>query len=262
MDTTTTTETPVHADLAAAEQSAGALVESRQAPAPVAGETPLLALILRAASDDRVHMDKFERLLATQEKLEARAAQIAFNSAFAAAKSEFVPIVRNATGHNDKKFADLAAISIVDPILGKHGLSYRFRTSQGTAISVTCILSHRDGHSEENTLSGPADKTGNKNDVQAIGSTQKYLMRYTLEGALGLATKDDDGKAAGGKPSGVITDEQVAEIVKLIEETDSETTGMLAYVKSDSIEAMNPAQYAKAKAALLKKKAKATEKAA
>ena len=37
-----------------------------------------------------------------------------------------------------------------------------------------------------------ADKTGSKNAVQAIGSTVTYLQRYTLIGALGITTADDD----------------------------------------------------------------------
>jgi hypothetical protein len=69
---------------------------------------------------------------------------------------------------------------------------------QTDRISVTCILSHRDGHSEETTLSGPPDASGNKNAIQAIGSTLTYLQRYSLVQALGLAAaNDDDGRAAG-----------------------------------------------------------------
>jgi hypothetical protein len=64
-------------------------------------------------------------------------------------------IARNATGHNSKKYADFAGIArVIDPILGRHGLSYRFRTVQTDKIAVTCILFGH-GHSEETTLSGP-----------------------------------------------------------------------------------------------------------
>ena len=81
--------------------------------------------------------------------------------------------------------------------MAAHGLSYRFRTIQDGAIKVTCILSHKSGHSEENTLSGPADASGSKNAIQAIGSTLTYLQRYTLTQALGLAASDDDdGRSA------------------------------------------------------------------
>jgi hypothetical protein len=90
---------------------------------------------------------------------------------------------------------------VVDPIIGKHGLSYRFRTTQTDKISVTCILSHKAGHSEETRLPAPPTPSGNKNAIQAIGSTLTYLQRYSLVQMLGLAAaNDDDGKAAGAEP--------------------------------------------------------------
>jgi hypothetical protein len=89
----------------------------------------------------------------------------------------------------------------VDPLLTDQGLSYRYRTSiDGPTVTVTCIISHRLGHSEETTLSAGRDESGNKNSIQAVGSTVTYLQRYTLKAALGLAAAaDDDAKAAGNK---------------------------------------------------------------
>jgi hypothetical protein len=48
-------------------------------------------------------------------------------------------------------------------------------------------------------MSAGADSTGNKNNIQSIGSTRTYLQRYTLVGALGLSTadEDNDGKTSG-----------------------------------------------------------------
>lgn len=139
-----------------------------------------------------------ERLMGLQERYEANQARKAFDAAIADAKGEIGPIMRNATGHNEKRYADFAAIArTVDPILAKYGLTYRFRTDQSDKIHVTCILSHKDGHSETTTLAGPSDTSGNKNAIQAIGSTLTYLQRYSLIQMLGLATSnDDDGRAA------------------------------------------------------------------
>jgi hypothetical protein len=139
-----------------------------------------------------------EKLMGLQERWEANQARKAFDAAIAAAKGEIGPIVRNATGHNEKRYADFAAIArTVDPVLTKHGLTYRFRTEQTDRINVTCILSHKDGHSETTTLAGPPDGSGSKNAIQAIGSTLTYLQRYSLVQMLGLASSnDDDGRAA------------------------------------------------------------------
>lgn len=138
-------------------------------------------------------IETIEKLMGLQERWEANQARKAFNAAVADAKSEIKPVARNAKGHNSKRYADFAGIArAIDPILSKHDLSYRFRSEQGDRINVTCVLSHKLGHSEETTLSGPPDNTGNKNAVQAIGSTLTYLQRYSLMQALGLAAANDD----------------------------------------------------------------------
>jgi len=70
-------------------------------------------------------------------------------------------------------------------------------------VTVTCILSHELGHSEDgNSLTAPPDCSGNKNGVQGIASTSTFLERYTLKASLGLATTDDDGRAAGDPIAG------------------------------------------------------------
>lgn len=158
--------------------------------------TPMDMIDRAISSGSSVEM--LEKLLALQERYEANQARKAFDNAISLAKAEIAPVVKNKKGHNSTKYADFSAISsAIDPIITAHGLSYRFRSSQSDRITVTCILSHRDGHCEETTLSGPPDATGNKNAIQAIGSTLTYLQRYTLIQSLGIAvTDDDDGQKA------------------------------------------------------------------
>ena len=59
-------------------------------------------------------------------------------------------------------------------------------------IEVTCIITHRDGHSERTTMRGPEDFSGFKNAMQSRRSTTSYLERYCLIDALGLVTADRD----------------------------------------------------------------------
>jgi len=169
----------------------------------------LMTLIARASGDTSIDIGKFERLLAMRERLEIVAARKAFNAAMAAAKGEISPIVKNrevdfisSKGRTNYRYENFAAIAaVIDPIFSKHGLAYRFRTKTppGEPISVTCIIFHSEGHEEENTLTAPRDDSGNKNGIQGIGSTQQYLMRYTLKSAIGLAVADDDdGRASSG----------------------------------------------------------------
>jgi ERF superfamily len=174
--------------------------EAETLPA-VVHATPMTMLDRAVASGASIEV--LEKLMGLQERFEANQARKAFDAAIADAKSQIPPIIRNATGHNAKRYADFAAIAaVIDPIIGQHGLNYRFRTVQTDKIAVTCILSHKAGHSEETTLCGPADATGNKNAIQAIGSTLTYLQRYSLVQALGLAAAhDDDGKSGARRHS-------------------------------------------------------------
>lgn len=147
-----------------------------------------------------------DKILDWSERIESRTARKAFDSAMSEAKAELPVIVKGREmdfGGSRKgyHYEDMATIArAVDPILAKHGLSYRYRTStKDGAIIVTCIVSHRDGHAEENSLSANPDTSGSKNAIQALGSAQTYLQRYTLKAALGLAASvDDDGNGGNG----------------------------------------------------------------
>lgn len=212
-------------------------------------------MIERAVSSG-AGIDTIGKLMDLQERWEKNQARKAFDTAVAEAKAEIRPVARNQKGHNSKKYADFAAIArAVDPILSKHGLSYRFRSAQSERINVTCVLSHRLGHAEETTLSGPPDKTGNKNDVQAIGSTLTYLQRYSLMQALGLAAANDDD---GNGSDGVISDEQVGALRSLISETKSDIDKFLKWAGVESLADLPAAKFAAAKAMLETKKGKAS----
>jgi hypothetical protein len=169
-----------------------------------------------------------EKLMELQERNDRNIGRRAFDQAIAKAKSEIPPILKNRTvtyGEGNKKTTyqheDLAEIAkTVDPILSRYGLSYRFRTQQGQGgITVTCIVSHEAGFSEETTLLSSADNSGGKNSIQAVGSTVTYLQRYTLKAALGLsASVDDDGAIAEQRQGNEnITADQWQELSALIE---------------------------------------------
>ena len=192
-------------------------------------------------------MDVIEKLMGLQERWEANQARKAFDEAMAAAKAEIPTIRKNrhvgfesrkaGAARTDYRHEDLAEIArTVDPILAKHGLSYRFRTTSeiNQPVSVTCIVSHRLGHSEENRLTAGRDESGNKNSIQAIGSAITYLQRYTLKAALGLAaSNDDDGKSEDA--SDTITQEQLDEIVALADEVGADKEKFCNYFKIGGI---------------------------
>jgi hypothetical protein len=95
-------------------------------------------------------------------------------------------------GKTSFRFTTLShAMEAVTPHLNAYGFSLTWipTTSDGM-VRVTCRLTHIDGHYEETTMSAPPDTSGSKNPIQAIGSTQSYLERYTALALLGIATKD------------------------------------------------------------------------
>lgn len=238
-------------------------VAVEQGPALTRPTTPMemLGFALERGSD----LSVLEKLMDLQERHEKSEARRAFDAAMADAKAEIPTIKktrkvgfesRNGGARTDYMHEDLATIAnVVSPILSKHGLSYRFRThyEPGQPVSVTCIISHKLGYSEENTLPGPPDSSGNKNSIQAIGSTVTYLQRYTLKAALGLAVEanDDDGQAAGGNDA--ITEEQAAELRKLAEQNGADLEKFCAYMKVEAIPDIRAKDFNNALAALKKK---------
>lgn len=223
--------------------------------------------MLNTAVASGASMEVMERLMALHERWESSQARKAFDNAMADAKAEIPPILKNrevdftsSKGRTHYRHEDLGEIArTVDPILAKHGLSYRFRTTSeaNQPVSVTCIVAHRDGHSEANTLSAGRDESGNKNTIQAVGSTITYLQRYTLKAALGLAaSNDDDGRAAGGasEPSQAISTEQRDELLRLIEDTATDVALFCRYYKIEAVPDLPAAKFETAKSQLVAKK--------
>jgi hypothetical protein len=164
---------------------------------PPAAPTPFS--VLHEAVQRGANVEVLTKLLELQERWEANQARKAFDEAFAAFKAEAPKLERSkevsfGQGKAAYKYTPLDVIAnTLGPILAKHGLSYNWRQAQSDgAITVTCVLKHVQGHSDNNTLTGPADSSGSKNPIQSIGSGVAYLRRYTLLGVLGMATSDED----------------------------------------------------------------------
>jgi len=227
--------------------------------APAASESAaILNVIERMALNPDIDPDRIERFIEMKDRIEAKAAKLAFSNAVAQAKAIVAetPILKNQKGNNNKRYADFSAYAkVIDPILSSLGLTYRFQTIQTDAISVTCIITGY-GHEEMNTLRGPADSSGNKNAIQSIGSTLTYLQRYTLIQALGLAASgDDDGQAAGDGE--LVNIEQIATINALLTETKSDTAKFCQVMKVASIPEIPASKFDDAVAKLNAKKQRA-----
>ena len=159
---------------------------------------PIMDMAQRASQNNDV--DTLKALLQIRDDEQAKQAKRAFNSAFANAQSEMPAIPKRGTGHNKIKYAKIEDVfRIAMPVLSQNGLSLRHRVDTSNGVTVTAILAHVDGHSEENTFTAQADGSGSKNAIQALGSSITYGKRYTAEAILGLTShgEDDDAFAAG-----------------------------------------------------------------
>ena len=176
--------------------------------------------LLRIAVTQNASIDQLTKLMDLQERWERRQAKRSYDVAMKAFKAESPRISKNSRvnftspkGTTDYRHATLD--HVCDAVIGglsKFGISHRWKVDQdGEWIKVTCILTHELGHAEETTLRGCADNTGNKNSIQAVGSTVTYLQRYTLLAATGLATSDSDDDGRGAAAEG-ISDKRRAEM--------------------------------------------------
>ena len=165
--------------------NAQAVVERMEQPEVVTGNalTPMDMVGRAVASGASIEV--VEKLMALHERWEANQGRKAFDEAMAAAKAE-IPVIfksrevdfTSTKGRTHYRYEDLAEIAkTINPILSKHGLSYRFRTTSpaNEPVSVTCIVSHRLGYSEENTLSAGRDESG------ALRAEQVAALRAEVE---------------------------------------------------------------------------------
>lgn len=209
---------------------------------PVTDAVGIMQMIERLAGNPAVDPEKFERLLAVQERLLDRNAKVAFDQAFVAMQPRLPIITRDGrivvrekdaqgrrTGEKtqDTPYARWETIdALVKPILHEYGfaLSHRIGTvgEAEKRVRVTAILRHAGGHTDESCYFDlGADTTGSKNNNQAWASSVSYAKRHTACAVVNIITKgeDDDGKTSGrpvilGEP---LTEEEVGRLVDFVE---------------------------------------------
>jgi len=167
-------------------------------------------LVNMAMKGGELDTQTLKELMELQKEWEREAAKKAFTQAMVQMKSELPSVISKdksvsfGQGRTSYSFATLAhAMEEVQPHLTKYGFELSWIPSiSDKNVSVTCTLTHIDGHSKTTTLSAQPDTSGSKNSVQAIGSTITYLSRYTALALLGISTAnmpdaDDAPRDAG-----------------------------------------------------------------
>jgi hypothetical protein len=218
------------------------------------GSTP--AAVVEYAIKKGASVDELEKLLTLQERYDANQARKSYNKAMADFKANPPKIEKDRTvkyGNTQYNHASLYNITEkVNAELTKHALSASWATKQNGAVCVTCKITHVQGHSEETTLQAPADTSGSKNSIQAIGSTITYLQRYTLLALTGLAThEDDDGQAAATE---YIDEKQLNEITDWMLDTKSNSKDFCKHFGIESVEKLPKSKFNQAIAVFKAKK--------
>lgn len=200
----------MHTDekIAVIDRRAGIAEQENTAPQ---GHTP--GALLRIAVERDFPVEKIQQLMDLQERWESTAARKAYVAAMSDLKRDDCPVIvkdRHVAFTNNRgqlveyDHSSLAQVATqCVHALAKHGFHHDWETRQNAgAVEVTCVVTHRQGHSTKKTLSAAPDQSGSKNQIQALASTVTYLQRYTLLMALGLAPADDDDGRASEAPAG------------------------------------------------------------
>lgn len=125
--------------------------------------------------------------------------------AFVAALAQLEEIKRGRTAKVQTKdqgsysytYADLAdTLKAVRPILATHGLAvYQSVGGDASNVTVRTVIIHTSG---QTITSDPITLTSGRTP-QATGSAVTYARRYSLLATLGMATEDDEGRAAAAE---------------------------------------------------------------
>lgn len=217
----------------------------------------MVSMFERMASDPNVDVDKLERLMQMRERAIERQAKEQFDAAMSELQPDLPSIGERGKAAGRYTYALWEDINTaIKPILMRHGFALTFRTDFVNGITVTGVLSHRGGHREETSITLPADKSGNKNDVQAVASSVSYGKRYTAGALLNLTSHGEDDDAYRAVLE-TVTDEQLAKLNEWMEATESDPAAFCRAFKVDSVEKLPAKDYQRAIAMFQAKQKKA-----
>jgi len=210
----------------------------------------ILSLIEKVALDPHADVEKLECMMAMYERLKAKEAELAYNTAKGRIlrKLAGIRIVKNRAvlyetekqkpqkgSYEAFKYAPLEEIDKhLRPLLAAEDmdLSYSDEPQEGGGILICGRLKHLpSGHYEDSFMPAPADTSGGKSGVQAVGSTNSFLRRYVACNIFNIVVVGDDDDGAGG----TIDEAQTKTILDLVKKAKAGPK-FLKYMKAHSIE--------------------------
>lgn len=173
-------------------------------------------------------LEETREFYAFARQIQADEARIAFAADFAAMQAELPEIPKAGRIDIGKGKPQQYALwedvnERIKPVLTKYGFGLTFRRAETPdKVTVTAILLHKAGHSDETSVPLPIDASGSKNAVQAYGSALSYGKRYSAGLLLNFTSRgeDDDGRTAGNG-NGHLNETQLDELKASTENCDS-----------------------------------------
>lgn len=180
------------------------------------------SVLVQMALDKNLDVEKLERVIALQERMEERDAAKQFNQALALFQQECPPIPKSSKAGATRggglhwDYAKIETIlDVIGPKLREHGLSVAWETdeSERGMMKVGCVVRHVGGHEYRPPpyVTPIADNKG-VNVMQQHGSAWSYARRVAMMGALGLVAGGEDNDGAGGEKTETITLDQQEDI--------------------------------------------------
>lgn len=231
-----------------------AVVRPQQSQPAVNEGATILAMIDRVMAMPDVPVEKVEQMFGLYQKVEADKSRRAYAAALAEMQAELPVVVAKGEITTDDKASSKKVVrsryakwedicEAIRPSLTKFGfaISFGIDNVDPARVTVTCTLSHRDGHSEKTSMALAIDNSGGKNNVQGWGSAVSYAKRYTATAMLNIASRgeDDDGEATAE----YLTDDQQEHLKELAEQTDTDLKTFLKLAKAESFQTIKTGSY-------------------
>jgi len=205
----------------------------------------MMDIIGAALRDEKVSVEKLERLIALRDQEEKKQHERAYIEAMEVLHGSLRSIPRKGLitypGKEGKsassvKFATYEDMdAIMRPLLREFGFTLSFSYgSVGGIQGYVMKCRHTLGHVEQTLLPLGADKSGGKNDVQAVGSSITYVQRYLMKMGFNLTIKDDPTDDNGARAYAAITDSQAIDIEDKLKLSGRDKTAFLEWVREQN----------------------------
>jgi len=173
-------------------------------------------------------------------------------------QSEIIDASKDSAGYG-YRYADLPQVlSVIRPILGKHGLSIMQPvTNHEDKVMVTTIVMHSSGQWMASDLIMPIADNKGMSVQQRMGTSITYARRYSIISMVGIAQTDDQPATepayiAESKESAYIDVNQVLELSAMIFEADITQVKFCEYCDIANLQMLPKDGFEKAKKKLQK----------